>query len=397
MMLLNRKKVFRMIKFALLLVVTITLAGCKTVESTEQEFELNTEYTDGLKLTQVYEGKSFFTDKIGEATLVECGDGDTAVFRTSGQTIRVRFLGIDTPETATVLDAWGKPASNYTCEKLTNATSIVLEGDYQTIDSTGTRYLAWIWVDGRLLNLEIIEEAYSKLGAVSNTKYSAVFELAESKTKKTKKRIWGEKDPTFDYTNTIYPVTIAQIKENPEAYFGKKIIVTGLITRTLANHAYIEQDGFGLYVYAGYDIYPYLKTGNKLSIIANITEYNGSLQLTSLDKTKMELISKDNDIIPTVKTISDLNDQDLSAFIKLTDLKIKSVSPKGNRSEFTIYAADLQNKEIAIRIDPNVFPEIDANKFKVGEIIDVSGLLGEFNNSYQVMLILIGDVNFKDN
>lgn len=165
--------------------------------------ELDTRYTDNLKLTIDYEGKTFAEDGIEEVTLVQCIDGDTADFSDGKKTFRVRFLGIDTPETAggkVGYGAWGKAASDFTCQKLKNAKTIVLEGEGNLFDNY-ERYLAFVWVDGRLLNLEIIENAYSGAKISETSKYFVYFFNAELKTMGSKRRIWGEIDPDYDYEN----------------------------------------------------------------------------------------------------------------------------------------------------------------------------------------------------
>ena len=66
-------------------------------------------------------------------TLEACVDGDTAKFKTSSsEVIKARFLAIDTPETVHPTkgeEPFGKEASNYTCDTLTNAKEIKLEYD----------------------------------------------------------------------------------------------------------------------------------------------------------------------------------------------------------------------------------------------------------------------------
>lgn len=159
---------------------------------------IDTRYTDDLVLDRDYIGKSYTNDGIGMVTFHGCIDGDTAYFKSNGQTLYVRFLGIDTPETKTTVDPWGKAASDYTCNVLQNAGIIVLEHEGELYDSYG-RYLAWIWVDGRLLNLEIVENAYSAAKGSSTSKYYEIFNLADLKTQGTKRRIWGELDPNYNY------------------------------------------------------------------------------------------------------------------------------------------------------------------------------------------------------
>ena len=67
--------------------------------------------------------KDFLKDGIGLATLVRSTDGDTANFKlqtTKGEIITIRFYCIDTPESTGLMEKWGKPASNFTKEKLSD-------------------------------------------------------------------------------------------------------------------------------------------------------------------------------------------------------------------------------------------------------------------------------------
>ena len=81
-------------------------------------------------------------------------DGDTTHFIVTDGTkigdesyIKARYLAINTPESTGVIEAWGKKASNYTKTQLKAATDIIIESDTATwdLDSTGGRYLLWVW------------------------------------------------------------------------------------------------------------------------------------------------------------------------------------------------------------------------------------------------------------
>lgn len=157
--------------------------------------------SDEVKIDFEYENKSFVNDGVGEVELVYATDGDTASFRDviTNDTFRVRFLGIDTPESTIDKDPWGKAASTYTSNRLYQASTIVLESEGSRQD-VYDRYLAFVWVDGVLLNLEIVEQAYSNSTLV-NSKYETFFSLAASEAKKTGRRFYGETDPNYDYLN----------------------------------------------------------------------------------------------------------------------------------------------------------------------------------------------------
>lgn len=64
-----------------------------------------------------------------EVKFLSCVDGDTAKFILDEDEIKARFLAIDTPETVHPTkkeEPYGKEASNYTCDKLTNAKKLLL-------------------------------------------------------------------------------------------------------------------------------------------------------------------------------------------------------------------------------------------------------------------------------
>lgn len=133
-----------------------------------------------------------------KVTLEKCVDGDTATFKDeSGNTFKTRFLAIDTPESVhptKEVQAYGKDASEYTCDKLTNAKEIILETDEKSNkeDKYG-RYLAWVFVDGELLQNELIKEGLAKVAYLySDYKYADTLKSIELVAKEEKKGIWAE-------------------------------------------------------------------------------------------------------------------------------------------------------------------------------------------------------------
>ena len=121
----------------------------------------------------------------GLVTVEQFIDGDTVHFWNNSRTeiIKVRFLAIDTPESTGKVEPWGKPASRFTKSKLQNAAEIVLESDEEgtaTMDSTGDRYLAWVWYKPkngdvwRNLNIEILADGLAMGKSSSSTRYGTV-------------------------------------------------------------------------------------------------------------------------------------------------------------------------------------------------------------------------------
>lgn len=134
--------------------------------------------------------------------LVEIVDGDTAKFKMDGKQIKVRFLGINTKETVDPEigeEAWGKEASDFTKEKLKNATKIELEFDSSADEKDKyDRYLAWIWVDDVLLQNLLVEKGLAENYMLQNNyKYAGMLQESEEVSKNNKLGIWS------DETNNI--------------------------------------------------------------------------------------------------------------------------------------------------------------------------------------------------
>ena len=147
---------------------------------------------------------------IEKVTFNRCVDGDTAVFNVGEEETKFRFLAIDTPETVhptKEVEAFGKDASEYTCNKLTNAKSIIVE--YETSNKTDKygRSLAWIWVDGSLLQQELIDAGYAKVAYIyGKYRYTESLCLAQSKAKENTYGLWNDEKEdgycsTVDLTN----------------------------------------------------------------------------------------------------------------------------------------------------------------------------------------------------
>ena len=133
-------------------------------------------------------------------------DGDTAEFELNNEIIKVRFLGINTPETVDKNrgeEPYGKEASAYTEEKLKNATKIELEYDSNASekDKYG-RILAWVFVDDSLLQKELVSNGLAETYMLqSNYRYAGVLQLAEEEAKNNKLGIWSSIEQNSDTEN----------------------------------------------------------------------------------------------------------------------------------------------------------------------------------------------------
>lgn len=298
-------------KKALLLTITVftffALAACDTTDVDDdnddndknQPYELTTDRTDELELIADYEGKSFKSDGIGEVELSACVDGDTAHFTEDGDSwFSVRFLGVDTPESTAAIEEWGKAASEFTCEKLTNADTIVLEYDENAdARTTGDRWLAFVWYDGRLLNLELVEMAYSASSA-ANLKYGDTMQNAWYEAQGSGRHIYGETDPDYDYSIDGTKITIEELVTNREIYVGRRVVIEGTVTTLRDDEFVLTQDDHSITVYYGYGLTgDLIKVGNTVEITDLVPTYFpthmtslSALQLSDFDRKNVTLI-----------------------------------------------------------------------------------------------------------
>ena len=125
--------------------------------------------------------------------LDKCVDGDTAWFIYNNESSKFRFLAIDTPESTTQIEEFGKEASSYTCDQLKKASKIEIEFDPNSHKQDKyDRYLAWIFVDGELLQEKIIENGYAEINYIyGDYKYLDDLKKTEQEAKEHKKGIYS--------------------------------------------------------------------------------------------------------------------------------------------------------------------------------------------------------------
>lgn len=131
-------------------------------------------------------------------TLSKCVDGDTAKFLVEDKVYTTRFLAIDTPETKHPKkkeEPFGREASTYTCRKLTTAKKIELEYEDHNKEDKYGRLLAWVFVDGDLLQAELIEKGYAKVAYLyGDYQYTNLLKLEEKMARVNKRGLWNDEE-----------------------------------------------------------------------------------------------------------------------------------------------------------------------------------------------------------
>ena len=132
----------------------------------------------------------------GRAVVVKVVDGDTLDVDLSGSTVRVRLLGIDTPETVDEnrpVQCFGHEASSYLAQLLPRGSTVRLERDVEARDRYG-RLLAYLYRvdDGLFVNAALIEGGYATtLSIAPNTMRAHDFEVLRVQAQRDKRGLWG--------------------------------------------------------------------------------------------------------------------------------------------------------------------------------------------------------------
>lgn len=165
-----------------------------------------------------------------EVTFSKCVDGDTFKVILNEEEYTVRMLAVDTPETVHPtkgVEYYGKEASNYTCDKLTNAKKIELEYDANSDKKDKyDRLLAWVFVDDELLQELLVENGYAKVAYLyDDYKYTNLLEEKQELASAKNIGIWNT-EAANNYDGEVMDTTIEKEDEEETNDYTKFDIVT---------------------------------------------------------------------------------------------------------------------------------------------------------------------------
>lgn len=147
--------------------------------------------------------------QLQKASLVRVVDGDTIIVKISGEDVRVRLIGIDTPESVNPDESKnsesGKLASKYTKSILKKGQTLYLEKDTSNKDKYD-RLLRYVWlkkpastvtekeISTKMLNGILVKKGYAYAKTYyPNIKYSEIFKKLEQEAKNNEIGILWEK------------------------------------------------------------------------------------------------------------------------------------------------------------------------------------------------------------
>lgn len=286
-------------------------------------------------------------------------DGDTTHVnsRNYGYSVKIRYLGIDTPESTSELEEWGKSASNYNKQQLSTAKHIILESKGTSIDGEkhastvdgNQRSLAYVWytdvasptkADFKCLNLEMVYQGFSfGIGSVEDMGdyFYRAFDKANKSAQLNKRHIYSsETDPNYYYGKPVslnlkdLYATTSTGTDSPLADNKTLYRIKGYVSRKLDTAFYIQdkasynQTGTELPEAYGMYIFTYaqtsIKAGDEVEVIGVISSYSGSYQMMGIsfhtlnpdEDRDTRIISSGHTITPVKVTASTFNSDSFS-------------------------------------------------------------------------------------
>lgn len=379
-------------------------------------------------------------------------DGDTTHFFidesvSANGILKARYLAINTPESTGKVEEYGKKASEFTREKLSAATSIIIESDSASwnLDSTGDRYLVWVWyktddmTDYRNLNIEILQNGLAIASSSANNRYGEICIAAINQAKALKYHVYsGQKDPDFFYGDAI-ELTLKELRTNIDSYNGIKVAFEGVITKNNANCVYIEDYDsesdmyYGISVYYGYGLngqgLDIISIGNRSRIVGTVQYYEagGTYQVSGLSYRQMKPDDPNN--IKKISSGHSASYRDISAeqfangtvtllvgeemkefsfaslamntTVAMDDLLVTDAYTTDDDSSSSYGAITLTCESEGYKVTVRTIPFYDESGALVtqdkyiGQTISVLGLVDLYSGEYQIKILNQKDITIK--
>lgn len=377
-------------------------------------------------------------------------DGDTTHFYVptsvdSTGVLKARYIAINTPESTGKIEEYGKKAAAFTKEKLSSATSIYIESDDENwnLDSTGGRYLVWVWYktadsnEYRNLNIEILQNGLAIASSTANNRYGTIAMAALNQGRDQKLNCYsGIKDPDY-YTGDAVEITLKELRCNIADYEGIRVAFEAVVTMHSNNSAYVEYYDeetdmyYGMSVYYAYN-FPgtglrILAVGNRVKIVGIVSYYEagGTYQVSDLvyrsmqpnDPKNIKLISEDNEPAYTLITgeqflngtvsVEQENEEEqiveetfdfvelaMDTTVSMNNLYVRSIytttaESSDSKGAMTLTCVTEDNKEITVRTD--VLRDNEGNVITaaayLNKNINVKGLIAYFDGAYQIKVL----------
>jgi micrococcal nuclease len=246
-------------KFFLLLIIALCLNGCASsaVDNNDvsQTPTTNSEVTEEPEAqpephADITEQEPEETISIIEAQVTRVIDGDTIEVSIDGQIYKVRYIGIDTPETVHPTKG-EEPYGREACDKnkeLVEGEIVTLEKDVSEIDQYG-RLLRYVYVGSLFINAELVRLGYAQVATYPpDVKYQDLFLQLQREAREEGRGLWGLEEAIEEEANEEIDEGTHEEQEEPPSENVDvritKIFYDGLVYRTESDE-YVEIKNMG--------------------------------------------------------------------------------------------------------------------------------------------------------
>ena len=313
-------------------------------------------------------------------------------------------------------------------------------------DSTGDRYLVWIWYktaeseEYRNLNIEILQNGLAIANSSANNQYGDICMAAINQAKAQKLYVYsGQKDPDFYYGEAV-ELTLKELRTNIEAYNGMKVAFNGIISANSGTQGiYIEDYDletdmyYGIYIYYGHNLtgagLDVLSVGNEARIVGTVQYYEGggTWQVSDLsyrlmkpdDPGNVQKLSEGNsasyrltdpDTFVNGEVTVQLEEGELTApyaalamgtSVEMQGLKVVDIYTTTNEDSSSKGAMTLTCEKDGVTLTVRTAVLLDENNELIteeayaGKTIDVKGIIDYFNGTYQIKVFTAKNITVK--
>lgn len=135
----------------------------------------------------------------GDYRVVEFIDGDTIAVDMNGRTEKIRFIGVDTPEThdpRKAVQCFGLAAADFTKKVIGNQNVRLQSDPLSTNRDRYARLLRYVYLpDGTLVNEEIIKQGYGFAYLSFPFTKAEQFRLSETAARQQSRGLWNSCQP----------------------------------------------------------------------------------------------------------------------------------------------------------------------------------------------------------
>ena len=440
---------------SILMIVSLMLVcvvACNDTDNTgDDNTPVHVDYVSGLKLDMTS------TTAKQVVTVKNHVDGDTVHFDVPTSVMETgvlkgRFLAVNTPESTGKIENYGHTASRFTKEALRDAHSIIIESDDDkwNADSTGGRYLVWVWykpsadAEYRNLNVELLQNGLAIASNTANNRYgeTAMAALTQAKTEKLYVHS-GKADPEV-YTGEAVALTIKELRTHIADYNGIRVAVEGVVVQDYSQTVYVESYDeetdtyYGISVYYGFNLsgtgMGILSMGNEVRVVGVVQYYEtggtwqisdvqyrdfvpddpNNLQLLSENKSAAYTLVEANDFVNgkvTIETETEdaiisndvrLAECMLSASISMENLEVIDIYTTTNDASSSKGAMTLTCRaEDGTTVDVRTIVLYENGVLKteadyINKTINVKGVVDYFSGDYQIKVFKVNDITIVE-